>query len=127
MLKMKEFNTKCNYQADNVRKMNQSYHYSYCRHVELVELSSFGLCCFKPFVSELVVFVVCRLLLPDLPFSSAVSESCERSVQSWTELDLADICMLMSTIQSSTENRYGIRATATFLKGLVSLFSWEVF
>lgn len=117
MLNMKEFNTKCkNYQANNVRKMIQSYNYSYCRPVHLVEVPGFGLCCFKPFVAGLVVSVVCGLLLPDL-LCSAVSESCERSVQPWTELDLADICMLMSPIQSGTENRYGIRATATFLKG----------
>lgn len=122
MSKMKELNSKCNYQANYVRKMNQTT--LIVDMSQLVEVSGFGLCCFQPFVAGLVVSVVCGLLLPDLS-CSAVSESCERSVQPRTELDLADICMLMSTIQSSTENRYGIRATATFLKG--SLFSGRSF
>lgn len=114
---MNKFKTKCrNYQANNVRKINQSYNHSYCRQVQLVELSGFGLCCFKSFVAGLVVSLVCGLLLADLS-CSAISVSCERSVQPRTELDLTDIYMLMSPIQSSTENRYRSRATATFLKG----------
>lgn len=47
-----------------------------------------------------------------LPFT--VSEICERSAGPGTDLDLGDICMLMSSVQFSTENRHGIRATFTF-------------
>lgn len=45
---------------------------------------------------------------------STVSQICERPIGPGTDLDLRDICILMSSVQFGTEKGHGIRVTVTF-------------